>query len=635
MAIASVQESGSNGQTPGKITTIASKRTTMEVGDCPFRYDTRNETACETAQCRLLDQLTISSVDATIRVPRGACEACVRRPVEELILDHPVFPSLLYQRCESLLDSPQFANQMAANDLNRLKGRRASAEAAVFAQCDPSKPIHFLPSCDVILVANESTPLLIPSIESLCDQIDVAPFIHLVDTGTAAESFDAFSGRWNIERHRMPQGTTAFEALHSIIESLKTPYVAFQSAYGVSEPHRLSVSVRALVDRGAEMFATPCSGETEFPVPTDSDRGSVRKFGPSTVVMRRATFVDMGGVADNLAEDDFEFFHRVVHEERRIVVGETSLVQLLAPGIASVLRRPPNYPATRGGTLKSLARGFPRVPAACDVVLPFFGHLDYAEESLQGLLDQADAELVIHLIDDATPGDTTSFLQRWSGHPNIRTYRNRENIGQFQSFNSVSRFFETELAAVQDADDISLPHRLSWAGQMLRYSGADFFGGAVELFGDSQNVISDGEGRKTMPSISQGPIRRSVYPAKSRDYYFAENPTAVFRVSTFRELGGFADFGDRLQNRASLDTEFQSRARFHGVRFALSRDIGVLYRVHPQSATQDNVTGWGTAPRTSAGRQFVERCKIFERGPFDPRSFGSLDSIPAVTMRFR
>ena len=607
----------------------------MEVGDCPFRYDTRSELACETAHCRLLDQLTFASDEIAIRVPRDACEACVRHPIDELILDHPVLPSLIYQRCESLLGNPQFAKQTAVTRRNRLDVRRASAEAAVFAQSDPSKPIHFLPSCDVILVASESTPGLIQSIGSLCDQIDVAPFIHLVDTGTASESFDAFSSRWNVNRYRMPPGTTSLEAFHSIIESLKTPYVAFQSANGVSEPHRLSVSVRALVDGGAEMYATPCPCETEFPVPTDSATGTVRKFGPSTVVMRRATFVDMGGVADNLAEDDFEFFRRTFHEERRVVVGETPLVKLLAPGIETVLRRAPDYPATRGGTLKSLARGFPRVPAACDVVLPFFGHLDFVEESLQGLLDQADAEFVIHLIDDATPGDTTSFLQRWSGHPQIRTYRNRENIGQFQTFNAVSKFFETELAAVQDADDISLPHRLSWAGQMLRYGGADFFGGAVELFGDSKNIKSDGIAPKSVASISDGAIRRSFYPAKSRDYYFAENPTAVFRVSTFRELGGFADFGDRLQNRASLDTEFQSRARFHGVRFALSRDVVVRYRVHPQSATQDNVTGWGTAPRTNAGRQFVERCKIFERGPFDPRSFGSLDSIPAVTVRFR
>jgi hypothetical protein len=99
-------------------------------------------------------------------------------------------------------------------------------------------------------------------------------------------------------------------------------------------------------------------------------------------------------------------------------------------------------------------------------------------------------------------------------------------------------------------------------------------------------------------------------------------------------LGGFADFGDRLMNRASVDSEFQQRLLFHGTRFAVSRDVLVKYRVHPESATQDNKSGWGTSARLKAGRNLDARMSIFERGQFDPRAFGSLGRYQKITEPF-
>ena len=273
-------------------------------------------------------------------------------------------------------------------------------------------------------------------------------------------------------------------------------------------------------------------------------------------------------------------------------------------------------------------------PVRCDVVLPFRGQLNYVREALDGLLRQEHATPTIHLIDDATEEDTTAFLNHWAAHPQLRVYRNRENIGQFQSFNNVSPFWETELVAVQDADDISLPHRLHWAAEMLRESGADYFGGAVELFGDDELIRPVMHESTELELIRRADYRRSFYPQWAKTDYFLENPTAVFRVAMFREMGGYADFGNRLMNRTSLDTEFQLRCLFRGVRFAITREVVTRYRVHPESATQDRQTGWGTTPRAESIRQLEERCRLFRSGDFDPRSFGSLGRYSGVTVRW-
>jgi hypothetical protein len=72
------------------------------------------------------------------------------------------------------------------------------------------------------------------------------------------------------------------------------------------------------------------------------------------------------------------------------------------------------------------------------VVLQFYGQVDYVREALASLLEQEGAEVVVDLIDDASPvGESDSWLRCWVGHPRVRTYRNLENIGPFSSFNNV------------------------------------------------------------------------------------------------------------------------------------------------------------------------------------------------------
>jgi glycosyltransferase involved in cell wall biosynthesis len=271
---------------------------------------------------------------------------------------------------------------------------------------------------------------------------------------------------------------------------------------------------------------------------------------------------------------------------------------------------------------------------ACDAVVPFHGHLDYVREAVESLLEQEHAEVIIHLVDDASPEDTTQLLNRWKSHPRLRTYRNSRNVGQYTSFNNVSVCFETELAAVQDADDISLPHRMVTSGSLLYWTGGEFFGGAVEWFGADQRlkpVYHETKQRDAVPRRTHG---WSHYAPQKQVVYFVENPTAMFRVELFRAKGGYADFGDPLANRASLDTEFLLRCRASGTHFAISREIVTRYRVHTESATQNSLTGWGTPARTKAIQQVDFRSRIYHRtSRFDPRLFGSLGRYADVTRR--
>jgi glycosyltransferase involved in cell wall biosynthesis len=285
----------------------------------------------------------------------------------------------------------------------------------------------------------------------------------------------------------------------------------------------------------------------------------------------------------------------------------------------------------RQGSLSHAARGFAEEPVACDVIMPFHGHLDYADQAVRSLLDQEGADLVIHLVDDGSREDTGRFLRFWGSHARIRTYRNRRNIGQFLSFNNAVHFRETELLAVQDADDVSLPRRIHWSGNCLRLADAEVFGGRVRLFREeSDHPPARGNGR------SSGRRWHGWWSSELPQYgqaHFMLNPTAVMRAEAFEILGGFADFGDVLRNRCGLDTEFYMRAFYSGRRFAVSTRVVLCYRCHADQATRNRLTGWGTPARAWSERENQRRLPLFQKGGFDARMFGALADHRAVTQR--
>ncbi len=607
--------------------------------DCVYRSGVRGEAAAESAQCLLLAQILDTSPEQAM-VTRPMCEICIEQTRGRAFSEHPIFPSLAYHQAIEQLTAPHDTASQ-----KHWETWRARAEAALLHRTDSLTGAGSTPLCDVILCAELDSPQFRAAMESVLEQCESVPILHVIDCGTEPIDWGDDAARWNVQIHRLPGPVTPLSVVSQISSALRTPYLAVQSPSAISDPLRLSHAVRELRESGAEMYV---AGVPRVQSPTgeeDSLDAESSAVIPWSLVVRRATLVDMGVIASEGLETEADLISEAYRQGRFVVAGTdpamdatgaTASDSQSAPDSSRWIRKPAQTIAPSPLRPRSVRRDrFPHVPVRCDVVLPFRGQLHYVREALAGLLNQEQVTPIIHLIDDATIEDTSEFLNEWAKHPQLRVYRNRENIGQFQSFNNSAPFWETDLVAVQDADDISLPHRLHWAGQMLHWSGADYFGGAVELFGDDDLIRPVMSETKALERIRRADYRRSFYPQWAKTDYFLENPTAVFRTAMFREMGGYADFGSRLMNRTSLDTEFQLRCLFRGVRFAITREVVTRYRVHPESATQDRLTGWGTTPRAASIRQLEERCRLFRSGDFDPRSFGALGRYTGVTERWR
>lgn len=594
----------------------------MEDIACPFRHSPRNND--NVAVCGLVEQLSGLSPESC-EVSRAGCVVCSKSLTDKLATFNDVISSTLYRACQS---AQSLAEPRSGGRFDRLEELRLLAEKR-FRKSDEEFRHSMTHRCDVVIRCSDSSDQADCAVRSILNQQESFPVLHLVGDDSASGLMTRYESHPDVIIHRVSPDVTLFRALHDLVPNLDTPFVAVQETDFISRIDRLQLSLSAMHEHGLEIVACGVVTPDGIQKPSHPTDRYQRYAASAGLLFRRSTLVDMGGFSDR-PDADVELMFRATKEGRRIGLLPDPLVETHSAFVPVAPGPVPNY-GDSAMPLRSFSRGYPQLRVECDVVIPFLGQLELVDEAVRSVIEQQGAEAVVHLIDDATPGDTSSLLSRWGRHPSVRTYRNSRNIGQFASINNVFPFLETDLIAIQDGDDISLPDRLSLSGNSLRLADADLFGAAISLFGDTEMLV--GGARYTPRRIRTPLVRKSNYPFPTRTSYYIQNPTTVVRRAVFGELGGYADFGDRLRNRTGLDTEFQIRAHLAGVRIALSMDVVGKYRVHSASATQDAVSGWGTAPRTEGQMEALRRRAAFVTGDFDPRSFGALRRFTGVTQR--
>jgi glycosyltransferase involved in cell wall biosynthesis len=615
-----------------------------QLDQCTYRQVVATARQRQALVCRFLQQFTGVADEFECAVSVEACRSCCSFPEPSAGRLNPVVASLLYALTDRMIATagreggapgPLAAAREAAESALGDDGRLVDDRVRFVTAREPTEADPRRGHCDVVVCCSRASEQAERAIQSVLDQRDVTVFLHLVDDGGgAAELLSRFGGRANVFPRHNPTPLGLFRTLHECVPALHTEFVAVQDPATTSRPGRLASAVTLLVEHGADVLAAALQTRAAAERPLHPGLEYHRTVPPETLVFRRAALVDMGGLADRPDDADLELIHRAVRERRLILLCDAVMVDCDGPRNRPHPPAPPVY-SPQEGTLRHHALGFPAETVACDVVLPFRGQLEYVQEAIASLLEQEGAEVVVHLIDDASPGsESESWLRRWLGHPRVRTYRNLENIGPFSSFNNVAPYLETDLVAVQDGDDVSLPHRIQAAGNALRLAGAEVFGGRTRLFGAETSLRPSTTRAGEVMSRDRPAYRGSRIPTRRPMGHVIEHPTAMYRRDAFERLGGFADYGRTDRNCCGLDTEFYLRAAYGGARFAVSNQVVLRYRCHADSATQNAATGWGTAPRNWSIRECLRRIRIYQSTAFDPKAFGAIGRLAQITRRF-
>lgn len=123
------------------------------------------------------------------------------------------------------------------------------------------------------------------------------------------------------------------------------------------------------------------------------------------------------------------------------------------------------------------------MPAAVTVLMSVFNGMAYLDEAVAGILGQTLTDFEFLIVDDGSSDGSWDRLQAWAGRDaRVRLIRNQTNLGLIRALNRGLDAARAPLIARQDADDVSLPHRLAAQVEFLdRHPQVAVVGSGVSL----------------------------------------------------------------------------------------------------------------------------------------------------------
>lgn len=255
----------------------------------------------------------------------------------------------------------------------------------------------------------------------------------------------------------------------------------------------------------------------------------------------------------------------------------------------------------------------PVYQTGCDVVIPYCQtNLQWLKTSVESILNQAGSECIVHLIADGFDLPDDPALE-YAHNSRVRLYRNKTTIGPYRSLNRIFDRLETPYIAVQDSDDIAMPHRIAHSIEALK--NGEIYGGAMRQFVSHENRDEESLRRlKATPIHKSGHNKWRLCPEGN-----VINGTLVMRKDAYQRLNGFAPL------MGSADLELATRAHRAGCKVITDDEIVGLRRLHSASLSHGPTHGDKTASRKAAHEKIKQSYEAMVPG-CDFKKFGSLNT---------
>jgi hypothetical protein len=197
--------------------------------------------------------------------------------------------------------------------------------------------------------------------------------------------------------------------------------------------------------------------------------------------------------------------------------------------------------------------------------MPVFNGAAYLHEAVESILAQTLANFEFLIVDDASTDATPEILRRYASRDErIRILTNRHNMERSVSRNKAIDLARSELIAVMDADDVSLPDRFEKQVAFMRANPDVVVVGGHRLLYESGVVLK--------APLTDGAIRVVLFWMSP----FCHS-SAMLRRSPCLRTGGY-----RQEYVPSEDYDLWCRlAAMTGWRFANLDEVLLRYREHP------------------------------------------------------
>jgi len=208
------------------------------------------------------------------------------------------------------------------------------------------------------------------------------------------------------------------------------------------------------------------------------------------------------------------------------------------------------------------------------VVVPAYNAAAYIEEALMSVVEQTYTNLEILVIDDCSTDRTLEIVKRIAkGDSRIRILENKHNLGIGGNRDKGVKNSCGEFICWQDADDISLPNRVSLQVDFLnKHPRVGVVGGFMTFFSEK------GELTTRRYEQDDASLRRTIFR-----YNPVSQPASMMRRECFAKVGGYDP-----SYRLSEDLEMQFRiGEFY--EFGNVQEVVLKYRQTQGSLTASNL----------------------------------------------
>ncbi len=206
------------------------------------------------------------------------------------------------------------------------------------------------------------------------------------------------------------------------------------------------------------------------------------------------------------------------------------------------------------------------------VAMPAYNAADFIDEAIESVLGQDFPAFELLMADDASVDDTWRRMRKYSGHPRVRMFRNRRNLGAGATRNLLTRKASGQYLTPCDADDLLLPGALK---RLSRYLDSHPRVGVV--YADVLELKTDRRKKVVSPPQVSGRDCNKVWDLVENAVNHAGS---MIRKSLMLEVGGY-DESVYSTDDWSLWLKLAEITRFK----YLPGEIYYVWRRHPASLT--------------------------------------------------
>jgi len=203
------------------------------------------------------------------------------------------------------------------------------------------------------------------------------------------------------------------------------------------------------------------------------------------------------------------------------------------------------------------------------VVIPVYNGARYLSVAVESILHQTFTDFELIIIDDGSTDETWTILNNFND-PRLRLVQNEKNIGVSKSANKGLALAQGMYIARMDADDISLPERLSRQVDFLETHPE------IGVLGTGFKVI-DGYGRFSDTHLP--PAQDAILRWYLCFFCPIAHSTVMMRRQTVEQVGGYS-------SEIVLAEDYDLWQRLSSTtRLSNLQDVLVFYRIHDENAS--------------------------------------------------